>query len=119
MKPVPTRLSTDVVHFDFVQGRGVAHRRTQLAVAVAATAPHTADELQELVVGGAGAQRAAQIHALGCEQAGIEGAVGGDARARAIATERLRYAGDEADFAGAVFECVALGNFAAVTALTR
>ena len=98
---------------------GVAHRGAQLAVAVAAAAPDAADELEQLVVGGAGAQRAAQVHALRGEQAGVERAVGRDARARAVAAERLRDRRDEADFARAVFECVALGDFAAVVAVAR
>ena len=76
MQPVPTRLAADVVHLDFVQVGGVAHRGAQLAVAVAAAAPDAADELEQLIVRGAGAQRAAQVHALGGEQAGVERAVG-------------------------------------------
>src|SRR5882672_2275209 len=54
-------LATDVVHLDFMQLGGVAHRCAQLAVAVAARAPRAANDLEQLVVGGAGAQRRAQI----------------------------------------------------------
>src|SRR6185436_5920335 len=84
-----------------------------------AAAPHAADELVQLVVAGAGAQRRAQVGALGREQAGIERAVGRDPRPRAIAAERLRHRGDEAELATAVLEGVTLGHFTAVITLAR
>src|SRR5690349_9860327 len=80
-------LATDVVHLDLVQVGGAAQRGAQLAVAVGAAGPHGADRVVELVVAGARAQRGAQVRALRGEQARIEGAVGRQARARAIAAE--------------------------------
>ena len=47
------------------------------------------------------------------EKAGAEFAVGGDANARAVAAERLRDRGDEADFAAAIGEAIFAGGFAA------
>src|SRR5215510_6915701 len=88
--------AADVVHLDLVQVGGVAQRGAQLAVAVAPAAPNAAHQFEEFIVAGAGAQRRAQVGALRREQAGIEGAVGRYARARAIAAKRLRHRRDEA-----------------------
>jgi hypothetical protein len=74
-------------------------------------APHrVADDLRELVVEGAGAQRGAQIGLVHREQAGPQHALGGDADAVAVAAERLRDGGDEADLALAVGEAPAAGG---------
>ena len=51
------------------------------------------------------------------EEAGVELAVGRDPRARAVAAERLRHRGDDADLARAVEVAVALGDLAAVGGL--
>src|SRR5690606_41486358 len=58
-----------------------------------------ADQLQQLVVVGAAAQRAAQVHPGLRKQAGVEDAVGGQPRARAAAAEGLRDRGDESHLA--------------------
>src|SRR6187549_2368892 len=73
------RSAADVVHFNLVQVVR-AQGGAQLAVPVTAAAPDTTHQLEELLVGGAGAQRRAQVGALGGEQAGVERAVRRDAR---------------------------------------
>src|SRR5690349_19177004 len=62
--------TADVVHLDFVQVCSVTHRGAQLAVPVATSAPDAANEFEHFVVGRAGAERTAQVCALGSEQAG-------------------------------------------------
>src|SRR6185437_11278989 len=91
----------------------------QLAVAVETPLPDGAHQLAELGVTGAGAQRRAQVHALGCEQAGMQFAVGGEPCPRAVSAERLRHRGNEADLATAVFEDIAAGHLAAIVGIDR
>ena len=63
-------------------------------------APHgVADDLLEVVVGRAGAQRRAQVGLADAEQAGAQLAVGGQADAVAVAAERLGDRVDEPDAA--------------------
>ena len=53
------------------------------------------------------------------EEAGVEAALGGEPRARAVAAERLRHRGDHADLAAAVAVAPALRDLAAVVRLDR
>src|SRR3546814_16959834 len=60
-----------------------------------------------------------QVGALAGEQAGVQAAAGGHARAVTIAAERRADRTDEADLAGAVLEAVARGHPAAVVGVER
>src|SRR3954471_20866456 len=66
-----------------------------------------ANELDQLVVGGACAERGLEIPFAAREEAGAELAVGGEPDAVAARAERLRHRVDEAQLAGAVGEAVA------------
>src|SRR6202050_845493 len=83
------RLAPDVIHLDVLHAAG-AQFVAQFTVAVRAPLPHRAHQLQQFLVAGTTAQRRPQIGALGREQAGVELAVRGQARARAVAAETLR-----------------------------
>src|ERR687895_1375907 len=61
----------------------------------------------ELVIGGARTQRAAQVGLVQREQARPQHALGGQPDAVAVAAERLRDGGDEAELATAIRERVA------------
>src|SRR3982750_2857880 len=98
--------ASDAVHLDML-ARTRRHRAADLAVAVVARMPHRGDESSQLGIARPGAQGAAQVVATVREQAGVELAVGGQARTRAIAAERFRDRTDEADLATAVGECPA------------
>src|SRR5262245_60778931 len=91
----------DLVHLDAAHALE-RQTRALLGVAVGAAPPDAAHQLEQLVVRGAGPQRALQVAAAGGEQAGHERALGGEPRARTVAAEGLRDGGDHADLAGAV-----------------
>ena len=65
------------------------------------------------------AQQRAQVVAAVGEQAGVELAVGGQPRARAVAAERLRHRRDDADLVAAVAIAPALRDFAGVIGIDR
>src|SRR4051794_35298579 len=101
----------------FARPRGLAadlrHRARRLDearvvdVVLELLAPHrVADDLLEVVVGGAGAQRRAQVGLVQREQAGPQPPVGGQPDAVAVAAERLRDRVDEPDPPAAVGEPV-------------
>src|SRR6056297_3483048 len=114
-----TELTADVIHFDLFDPHLAAAFRAQLAVAVAAVAPHAVDDPAEFRIVHAAAHRPAQVRAPGSEQACVNATVRGKAGPRAVAAERLRDRADEADLPGAVLELPALGDFAAVAGLHR
>ncbi|MNN70042.1 hypothetical protein D3C81_1858720 [compost metagenome] len=62
----------------------------------------------------AAAQQRTQVVALGGEQAQVQAALGRQADAAAIATERVGHARNHADFAGAIAIPPALGRLARV-----
>jgi len=71
------------------------------------------DERSEIFVGSAVAQQKAEIMVVLAEKAGAKLAVGGEANTRAMATERLRDGGNQADFTGgAIGKAVFAGRFA-------
>src|SRR5579862_1799821 len=73
--------------------------------------PHgVTDQLLELVIGGARAQRPAQVGLPQREQACAQAAVGGQPNSVAVAAERLRYGVDEADATVTVGEAVNPGG---------
>src|SRR5262249_44521851 len=74
--PVPTypELASDIGHFDL--GRGGRLRAPKLGIPVVSAAPHPPQELLELTVGGAPAERRPQVVALDREEAGVEPALG-------------------------------------------
>ena len=92
---------------------------SDLGVAVGAALPHGADRLLELVVARVRAEDRAEVVAADGEEAGVELPVGREPRARAVAAERLRDRGDDADLARAVEVAVALRDLAAVRGLDR
>ena len=81
--------------------------------------PDAADRVVQLLVGRAAADERAQVVPLRREEAGVEAALGRDPRARAVAAERLRDGGDDADLAAAVAVAPAPGDLAAVVLLGR
>src|SRR5262249_6287421 len=90
--------AADLVHLDALAiARGDV--AAQFAVAIVASVPYGANDAREIRIARAGAHRSAQIVTRSREEAGIEAPVGRQARARAIAAERLRHRADEADFA--------------------
>src|SRR5437868_6593017 len=109
--------SPDVALFDLGQVDGVLG--AELGVAVAAAAPDRADRVCELVVRGAAAHERAQAVAAKPEEACVETPLGRDPRARAVAAERLRDRGDDADLAAPVAVAPAPRHLAAVVRLRR
>src|SRR5690606_30324552 len=89
----------------------------QFAVAITARGPQACDMFGQSGI--AIAQPRPQIGAFAGEQAGVQPAVGGDARAVAVAAERGADRADEADLAGAVVEAVARGHLAPVVGTER
>src|SRR5688572_14810615 len=87
--------SANVVHLDLARPRVSCRLSAQLAVAVLALPPHGADVPAELVETRARAQDRAEVRPRRGEQAGVEDAFRGQARARAAAAERLRHRRDE------------------------
>ena len=105
--------SANVVHLDLARPR-VARGRARAARCSGPRAPPgRADHAAQLL--DRPRRRAAPRGnpCRGREQAGVEHAVRGQPRARAVAAERLRDGRDEADLAGAVRIGVALGDLAA------
>src|SRR5678816_3450227 len=99
---VPTSASgspPDLKHLDLARGADT-QTRALFGVSVRAPDPGVADDVAQLVVGGARAHRAAQVGPLRGEQTGEQAAIGGQARPRAVAAERLGHRGDEAHLAG-------------------
>src|SRR5580658_7336254 len=110
-------LAADVVHLDllFIAGSRRAERDApQLAVAIVPPLPGAADHLQELIVGGTGTHRLAQIETLRCEKTGIKLSFRGQSRTRTIPAKRLGNRGDEPDLTGAVVELPAFRHLAAI-----
>src|SRR5689334_3920395 len=107
----------DVRHLDLRQRR----RRggAQLRVAIAAQAPQRGDGAREALVVGTLAQHRAQVVADRAEQARVHLAVGRQPRAGAVAAERLRDRGDDADLAAPVAITPALGDLAGVRGRER
>src|ERR1700681_139611 len=108
----------DVVHFDVLRTPG-AQIVAQLAVAVGAPLPYRADQSQQFLVAGTAAHRRAQVGAFGGEQAGIDLAGGAQARARAVAAERLGNRGNDPNLAATVVERVAARYLAAIGRVER
>src|SRR5258708_32689136 len=74
-----------------------------------------ADIRDQIFVGRSLAKHSSQVMIVLAEQAGAELAIGSEPDARAMATERLRYRSDEADFTGgAVGQAVFAGGLAAL-----
>src|SRR6185437_8255701 len=67
----------------------------------------------------AAAQRIAQARSVGCKETGVEHAVGGQSRARAVAAEALGDGGDEAHSPAAIGEGITFRHLAAVFAAER
>src|SRR5450432_867023 len=80
--------ATDVAHLDL--GQRLRAFRADLGIAVAALRPDRSEVVGDVLVSAAAAQQRAHVVALGREKARIELAVGRQARARAVAAERLR-----------------------------
>src|SRR5215469_18784803 len=113
-------LAADVRHLYLPSGlRSVGLAGPLLGIAVGAPTPDPGHQLPKLLVGGAGAERAAQVVPGAGEQAGEQLAVGGQPRAGAAAAERLGDGGDDADLAAAVDVAVAGGDLAGVSRLAR
>src|SRR5262245_18674106 len=88
-----------------------------LAVAVAARCPSAANEVANLVVGLAGAERGAKVDSLRRKQTSVENAFGRQPRARARAAKRFADRRDKTDLALAVVEDISLGDFAVIVLL--
>src|SRR2546423_10421848 len=88
-------------------------------VSVGSGLPDTGDPLDELVVGGAVAQRASQVVAETGEQAGVQLALGRQPRPGAGAAERLGDRGDQTHFTGTVEVAVPRGHLAGVVGVQR
>src|SRR6185437_11663288 len=115
---VPT--STDVEHLDLAGPCGrLPLRLPPLAVVVGPIHPDATQRLEQLIIGGAAAQRIAQARSVGCKETGVEHAVGGQSRARAVAAEGLGDGGDEAHFPAAIGEGITFRHLAAVFAAER
>ena len=108
-------LAADERHLDLgqVDGLGAA----ELGVPVFADRPDAGDGGCELLVRGTGAHEPAQVVPANGEEARVELAVGREPRPRAVAAERLRDGGDDADLAAAVAVAIPLRDLAAVRRL--
>ena len=89
--------------------RAIARGQTLLGAAIAAHFPRRANQLRELIGGGAGAQRPAQVGAVRGVQAQVPQAVGRQPAAIAALAERLRRRRDDAEDR-AVRQAVAIGR---------
>src|SRR6266545_4126020 len=105
-------LSADVAHLDLVERDRPFG--PDLGVAVGARVPDLGDLRRDLVVGSAAAEERAEVGALRREEAGVELALGGEARAGAVLAERLRHGRDHPDLALAVQVAPALGDLAGI-----
>src|SRR3984893_729378 len=109
------RSTADVVHLDFLRFWGGAPQLfAQFAVAIGAAVPDPADQMQNVRITCAGAQRRAQIQSLGGEQAGVELSLRGQTRPAAGTAKWLRYRGNESDLSGAIVKTPSLRYFALV-----
>src|SRR3982074_2917493 len=70
------------------------------------------DELSELFIRSAASHQFVQIMLPNREQAGAQLAIGGDADAAAVATERMRHRGNDSNLAHAIGEAIAPSGFA-------
>src|SRR5687768_13982484 len=111
--------SANVVHLDLAQHAFGGRRLAQFAVAVIAPPPGAANQFDEFGIAGAGAHRRAQVGPGGREQAGVKHAVGGQARARAVAAEWLGHGPNESDLARTVGIGVTFRDLAAICARDR
>src|SRR3984957_16264036 len=101
--------TADVVHLDLLRpGSGAAQLLAQFAVAVGTAAPDAANQLQNVRIAGAGAQRCAQIETVGREKTGIEFSLRGQARAAAGAAKWLGHRRNEGHLAAALVETPSL-----------
>ena len=108
--------AADVRHLDL---RKTCLCGSQLGIAVGAAAPDAAQQLAQLVVGGAEAERRAKVVAAQREETRVEAALRAEARAGAAAAEGLRDRGDDADLAGAVLVAEAAGGLVCAGGLER
>src|SRR5437762_4996448 len=113
----PTRSTADVAHLDLRKRRRVL--RPDLRIAVRALVPDRGQIVADLRVAAATAHERTQFVTRRGEQAGVELAVGGQSRTRALAAERLRHRRDDADLAAAVHITPALRDFAGVVRFGR
>src|SRR5258705_697275 len=112
--------AADVIHLDLAQRMFArAQARAQFAVAVGPFLPHAAHDREQVHIVRAAAQRAPQVGARSREETGVEPAVRREPRARAGTAEGFAHRGNEADFAGAVEEAIALRDFAVIVLRDR
>src|ERR1700722_16932051 len=105
--------TADVVHLDLLSA-AQAQRAARLAVSIGTLQPGAANQLRKFLIVGAIAHGCPQIQPSSGEQAGVEPAFRGEARAAAGAAEGLRHRGDEPNLAAAVIEAPALRDLALV-----
>src|SRR6266571_6300139 len=94
------RLPADVRHLDLRDCSRLLG--SKLGVAVGAARPDRLQLLGDLLVGGAEAERGAEVVAARGEEAGVEPSLGREPRAGAAPAEGLRHRCDDADLARAV-----------------
>ena len=111
-------LAANLVHLDFGSRMDFAVAvgvvGALFGIAVGAAGPVSLNDLDEFVIGGAGAHGVAEGGSVGGEETGDEAAIGGEAETDAIAAEGLSDGSNDADFAGPVAVGVAVGDFAAI-----
>src|SRR6266568_9459101 len=105
----------DVGHLD--RGRPDRQGGAQLGVAVATPPPDPGQRRAELVVAGTLAEQDPQVVPSGGKQAGVELAVGRQARPSAVAAKRLRHRRDHADLPPPIAEAPAASDLAAIVRL--
>src|SRR3984957_17588044 len=109
-----------VINLDILRaGVGAAQMLAQFAVAVGTATPDAADQVQNVRIAGAGAQRCAQIETVGREKTGIELSLRGQARAAAGAAKWLGHRRNEAHLAAAIVETPSLRHFALIVLRNR
>src|SRR5258708_14145607 len=111
------RSAADEGHLDLVQAGGLAG--TLFRIAVRALGPGLGDGLTDRVVRRARAEQTPKIAPGRREEAGVEAAVGREARPGAIGAERLGHRRDDPDLARAVGVAPACGDLARVVRLDR
>src|SRR5690349_1882297 len=102
-------LAANVRHLDF--GLPCRFFRSYFRIPIGTTLPYRGDLIADLVIRGATAHQRLQVVPGLREEAGEEGALGGEAHAVAGGAERLRHRRDDADLAAAVDIVPALGHF--------
>src|SRR2546430_4367496 len=107
----------DEAHLDLVEPRRLV--RADIGITVGPDAPDVRDRGRDLIIRRTAADQTTQVGPLRREETRVQRAIGREASAGAVRTERLRDRRDDADLPTAVPIAVARGDLAAVARADR